>query len=86
MQARLSAFKTGIQLLDAFGSGFGALSGRTGSNAIANPLAKAAATAHRLLVEPEDAGAAAADMRRRFKFLGDTGVWRLLTSASRDIG
>ena len=33
-----------------------------------------------------DASAAAADMRRRFKFLGDTGVWRLLTSASRDIG
>jgi predicted dinucleotide-binding enzyme/3-methyladenine DNA glycosylase Tag len=33
-----------------------------------------------------DAGAAAADMRRRFKFLGDTGVWRLLTSASHDIG
>jgi 8-hydroxy-5-deazaflavin:NADPH oxidoreductase len=33
-----------------------------------------------------DAAAAAADMRRRFKFLGDTGVWRLLTSASRDIG
>ena len=33
-----------------------------------------------------DAGAAAADMRRRFKFLGDTGVRRLLTSASRDIG
>jgi hypothetical protein len=33
-----------------------------------------------------DAGAAAADMRRRFKFLGDRGVWRLLTSASRDIG
>jgi 8-hydroxy-5-deazaflavin:NADPH oxidoreductase len=33
-----------------------------------------------------DAGAAAADMRRRFKFLGDTGVWRLLTSASRDTG
>jgi 8-hydroxy-5-deazaflavin:NADPH oxidoreductase len=33
-----------------------------------------------------DAGAAAVDMRRRFKFLGDTGVWRLLTSASRDIG
>ena len=32
-----------------------------------------------------DAGAAATDMRRRFKFLGDTGVWRLLTSASRDI-
>ena len=33
-----------------------------------------------------DAAAAAADLRRRFKFLGDTGVWRLLTSASRDIG
>jgi 8-hydroxy-5-deazaflavin:NADPH oxidoreductase len=33
-----------------------------------------------------DAGAAAADMRHRFKFLGDTGLWRLLTSASRDIG
>jgi predicted dinucleotide-binding enzyme/3-methyladenine DNA glycosylase Tag len=33
-----------------------------------------------------DAGSAATDMRRRFKFLGDTGVWRLLTSASRDIG
>ena len=33
-----------------------------------------------------DAGAAAADMRRRFKFLGDTGVRRMLTSASRDIG
>jgi 8-hydroxy-5-deazaflavin:NADPH oxidoreductase len=38
------------------------------------------------LVSFPDAGAAAADMRRRFKFLGDTGVWRLLTSASRDIG
>ena len=33
-----------------------------------------------------DAAAAAADMRRRFKFLGDTGLWRLLISASRDIG
>ena len=33
-----------------------------------------------------DAAAAGADMRRRFKFLGDTGTWRLLTSASRDIG
>ena len=33
-----------------------------------------------------DANAASADMRRRFKFLGDTGVWRLLTSAARDIG
>ena len=38
------------------------------------------------LVSFPDAAAAAADMRRRFKFLGDTGVWRLLTSASRDIG
>ena len=33
-----------------------------------------------------DAHAASADMRRRFKFLGDTGVWRLLASAARDIG
>jgi 8-hydroxy-5-deazaflavin:NADPH oxidoreductase len=33
-----------------------------------------------------DAGAAAADMQRRFKFLGNTGTWRLLTSASHDIG
>jgi 3-methyladenine DNA glycosylase Tag len=33
-----------------------------------------------------DAHAASADMRRRFKFLGDTGVWRLLISADRDIG
>jgi 3-methyladenine DNA glycosylase Tag len=33
-----------------------------------------------------DARAASADMRRRFKFLGNTGVWRLLTSAARDIG
>ena len=33
-----------------------------------------------------DAYAASADMRRRFKFLGDTGVWRLLTSAARDTG
>jgi len=33
-----------------------------------------------------DANAASADMRRRFKFFGDTGVWRLLTSAARDIG
>jgi 3-methyladenine DNA glycosylase Tag len=33
-----------------------------------------------------DAHAASADMRRRFKFLGDTGLWRLLTGASRDIG
>jgi 3-methyladenine DNA glycosylase Tag len=33
-----------------------------------------------------DAHAASADMWRRFKFLGDTGVWRLLISAARDIG
>jgi 3-methyladenine DNA glycosylase Tag len=33
-----------------------------------------------------DAHAASADMRRRFKFLGDTGVLRLLTGAARDIG
>jgi 8-hydroxy-5-deazaflavin:NADPH oxidoreductase len=33
-----------------------------------------------------DAQAASADMRLRFKFLGDTGVWRLLISAARDIG
>jgi 8-hydroxy-5-deazaflavin:NADPH oxidoreductase len=32
-----------------------------------------------------DARAAAADMRRRFKFLGDTGVWWFLASAARDI-
>jgi 3-methyladenine DNA glycosylase Tag len=31
-----------------------------------------------------DAAAATADMRRRFKFLGNTGVWRLLTSAAGD--
>ena len=33
-----------------------------------------------------DAHAASADLRRRFKFLGDTGVWRLLASTARDIG
>jgi predicted dinucleotide-binding enzyme/3-methyladenine DNA glycosylase Tag len=33
-----------------------------------------------------DAHAASADMRRRFKFLGDTGVWRFLNGAARDIG
>jgi 3-methyladenine DNA glycosylase Tag len=32
-----------------------------------------------------DAHAASADMRHRFKFLGDTGVWRLLNGAARDI-
>ena len=40
----------------------------------------------RYLASFPDARAAAADMRRRFKFLGDTGVWRLLTGASPDIG
>ena len=33
-----------------------------------------------------DAHAASADMRRRFKFLGETGVWRFLNGAARDIG
>jgi 3-methyladenine DNA glycosylase Tag len=33
-----------------------------------------------------DVEAASADMRRRFKYLGDAGVLRLLTSAARDIG
>jgi 3-methyladenine DNA glycosylase Tag len=32
-----------------------------------------------------DAHAASADMQRRFKFLGNTGVWRLLNGAARDI-
>jgi len=32
-----------------------------------------------------DARAASADMRRRFKFLGETGLWRLLNSAVRYI-
>ena len=32
-----------------------------------------------------DARSAAGALRRRFKFLGDTGVWRLLTSAARDV-
>ena len=41
---------------------------------------------HAYLASFPDAHAASADMRRRFKFLGNTGVWRLLTSASRDIG
>ena len=31
-----------------------------------------------------DARAAAGDLHRRFRFLGDAGVWRLLTSAARD--
>jgi 8-hydroxy-5-deazaflavin:NADPH oxidoreductase len=33
-----------------------------------------------------DARSAAAGLHRRFRFLGDTGVWRLLTSAARDLG
>lgn len=33
-----------------------------------------------------DARSAAGDMRRRFKYLGDAGAWRLLTSAARDLG
>jgi predicted dinucleotide-binding enzyme/3-methyladenine DNA glycosylase Tag len=33
-----------------------------------------------------DARAAAADLHRRFKFVGDTGAWRLLTSAANDLG
>ena len=31
-----------------------------------------------------DARSAAGDLHRRFRFLGDAGVWRLLTSAARD--
>ncbi len=31
-----------------------------------------------------DARSAAGDLHRRFRFLGDTGVWRLLTSAASD--
>jgi 8-hydroxy-5-deazaflavin:NADPH oxidoreductase len=33
-----------------------------------------------------DARSAATDLHRRFRFLGDTGIWRLLTSAARDLG
>jgi 8-hydroxy-5-deazaflavin:NADPH oxidoreductase len=33
-----------------------------------------------------DARSAAGDLHRRFRFLGDAGVWRLLTSAARDVG
>ena len=33
-----------------------------------------------------DARSAAADLHRRFRVLGDTGVGRLLTSAARDLG
>jgi predicted dinucleotide-binding enzyme len=33
-----------------------------------------------------DAHAASVDMRRRFKFLGDTRVWRFLNGGARDIG
>jgi hypothetical protein len=31
-----------------------------------------------------DARSAAGDLHRRFRFLGDASVWRLLTSAARD--
>jgi 3-methyladenine DNA glycosylase Tag len=40
---------------------------------------------HAYLASFPDAHAASADMRRRFKFLGNTGAWRLLNGASRDI-
>lgn len=40
---------------------------------------------HAYLASFPDADAASADMRRRFRFLGDTGVWRLLIGAARDI-
>jgi 3-methyladenine DNA glycosylase Tag len=40
---------------------------------------------HAYLASFPDAHAAAADMQRRFKFLGNTGVWRLLNGAARDI-
>jgi len=33
-----------------------------------------------------DARSAAGDLHRRFQFLGDAGVWRLLTSAAQDTG
>ena len=33
-----------------------------------------------------DARSAAGDLHRRFRFPGDAGVWRLLTSAARDLG
>jgi 3-methyladenine DNA glycosylase Tag len=32
------------------------------------------------------ARAAAGDLHRRFRFLGNTGVWRLLTNAAGDLG
>jgi hypothetical protein len=43
-------------------------------------------TIHAYFASFPDAHAASADMRRRFKFLGDTGVWRFLNGAARDIG
>ena len=33
-----------------------------------------------------NARSAASDLHRRLRFLGDTGVWRLLTSAAQDAG
>jgi 3-methyladenine DNA glycosylase Tag len=32
-----------------------------------------------------DVRSAAGDLHRRFRFLGDAGIWRLLTSAARDV-
>ena len=43
-------------------------------------------TVRNYLASFPDAHAAAADLHRRFRFLGDTGVWRLLTSAAHDTG
>ena len=43
-------------------------------------------TIHAYFASFPDSHAASADMRRRFKFLGDTGVWRFLNGAARDIG
>jgi 3-methyladenine DNA glycosylase Tag len=42
-------------------------------------------TIHAYFASFPDAHAASADMRH-FKFLGDTGVWRFLNGAARDIG
>ncbi|HEY2657747.1 MAG TPA: hypothetical protein VGI55_18325 [Solirubrobacteraceae bacterium] len=40
---------------------------------------------HAYLASFPDADAASADVRRRFRFLGGTGVWRLLIGAAPDI-
>lgn len=49
---------------------------------------RGAANAHRCAYFKSfpDAHAASADMQQRFKCLGHTGFWRLLSSAARDIG